>query len=130
MNSDAGLVPIIIELFSIGQINGHIIRYIAPHSADAIIDKIPFVLRGRFNFGPKKYWTLLGLGIHKGPNSKSRKHVESGDIVYNPKTDELIIVIEDVEMPNRVNLIGKVSSNLELLLDAKNGLNTKILKKH
>ncbi|KKK43473.1 hypothetical protein LCGC14_0404910 [marine sediment metagenome] len=130
MDSDVGLIPITIELFSIGQIDGHIIRYIAPHSADAIIDKMPFVLRGRFNFGPKKYWTLLGLDIHKGPNQKSSRDVERGDIVYNPKTDELIIIIENIEMPNKVNLIGKVSSNLELLLDAKNGLKTKIHKRH
>ncbi len=46
MNSDTGLVPIKIELFGIGTLEGQIIRYIAPLSADAIIDKIPFVMRG------------------------------------------------------------------------------------
>ena len=129
MNSDAGLVPIKIDLFGIGTLEGLFIRYIAPLSVDAIIDKLPFAMRGRFSFGSKKYWTLPGLGIYKGPNSKSKKDVEIGDIIYNPKTDEIIIIIEKLQMPNKVNKVGEVNSNLELLLNARNGLNTKISKK-
>ena len=129
MNSDTGLVPIKIELFGIGTLEGYIIRYIAPLSADAIVNKIPFVMRGRFSFGSKKYWTLPGMGIHKGSNSKSIKEVQKGDIIYNPKTDEIIIIIENLQMPNNVNKVGEVNSNLELLLNARNGLNTKISKK-
>ena len=122
-------VPIKIDLFGIGTIEGNIIRHIAPITADAIIDKLPFVLRGRFSFGSKKYWTLPGVEIFKGSNSKSIISVEKGDIIYNPKTDELIIVIEDNEMSNKVNKIGEVESNLDILLQARNGLNTKVSKK-
>ena len=122
-------IPIKIDLFGIGTIEGDIIRHIAPLTADAVIDKLPLVLRGRFSFGSKKYWTLPGLEIYKGPNSKSTTKVEKGEILYNPKTDELIIALEDIEMPNKVNKIGKVKANLEILLQARNGLNTKIVKK-
>ncbi|MFW9818342.1 MAG: hypothetical protein ACFFE5_01935 [Candidatus Thorarchaeota archaeon] len=122
-------IPIKIELFGIGTIEGSIIRHIAPLTADAIISKLPLVLRGRFSFGSKKYWTLPGVEIYKGPNSKSTIIVEKGEILYNPKTDELLIALENIEMPNKVNKIGKVESNLEILLDARNGLNTKIIKR-
>jgi len=122
-------IPIKIDLFGIGIIEGNIIRYIAPLTADAIIDKLPLVLRGRFSFGSKKYWTLPGVEIYKGPNSKSTDNVEKGDILYNPKTDELIIALEDIEMTNKVNKIGKVDTNLDILLEARNGLNTKFSKK-
>jgi len=122
-------VPIKIELFGIGTIEGDIIRHIAPLTADAIIDKLPFILRGRFSFGSKKYWTLPGVEIYKGTNPKSTTNGEKGDIFYNPKTDELIIIIEDIEMPNKVNKIGKVNTSLEILLKARNGLNTKLSKK-
>ncbi|MFX1573454.1 MAG: hypothetical protein ACFFB0_11945 [Promethearchaeota archaeon] len=127
--NDTGLVPIKIELFGVGILEGHIIRHIAPLSADAIIDKIPFVLRGRFSFGTKKYWTLPGLELYKGLNPKSTNLVEKGDIVYNPKTDELIILLENLQMSNKMNKVGKVTANLELLLKANNGLNTKITKR-
>ncbi len=122
-------VPIKIDLFGIGTLEGDIIRYIAPLTADAIIDKLPFILRGRFSFGSKKYWTLPGVEIYKGTNAKSTTNGEKGDILYKPKTDELIIIIEDIEMPNKVNKIGKVNTNLEILLKARNGLNTKLSKK-
>ena len=122
-------IPIKIELFGIGTIEGNIIRHIAPLTADAIISKLPLVLRGRFSFGSKKYWTLPGVEIYKGPNSKSTDIVGKGEILYNPKTDELLIALEDIEMPNKVNKIGKVESNLEILLKARNGLNTKIIRK-
>ncbi len=128
MNSDAGLVTIRINLFGIGILEAYLIRHIAPLTTDAIIDKIPFSMRGRFSFGSKKYWILPGLGIYKGTNSKSVKDVDKGDIVYNPKTDEMIIIIERLQMPNKVNKVGKVNSNLELVLNARNGLKTKISK--
>lgn len=124
--SEAAEVPIIIEILGLGKIEAVLIRHISPISVDAIDDQIPFVLRGRFGFGGKKYWTLSGAGIRKGTNQKAKKEVERGDIIYNPKADEVSIIIESHEMQNKVNLIGKVTSNLELLQQARNGLNNKI----
>ena len=117
-----------INLFGIGTINGEMIRVYAPLSADAIINKLPIILRGRFSFGSKVYWTLPGVEIYKGTNSKSKKNAEKGDIVYNPKSDELIFILENTELQTKVNQIGKVTENIEFFLQAKNGLNTKISK--
>jgi len=119
-------IPIKIVLFGIGMIKGKIIRHISPLSADAIIDKLPLVLRGRFSFGSKKYWTLPGIEIYRGRSERSNKEGKKGDIVYNPKSDELLFLLEDQTLPNKVNKIGVVESNLELILNARNGLNTKI----
>ncbi|MBY9019614.1 MAG: hypothetical protein KGD67_01055 [Candidatus Lokiarchaeota archaeon] len=117
-----------IDLFGIGTIKGDMMRYYAPLSADAIINKFPLILRGRFSFGSKIYWTLPGVEIYKGSNTKSKKDVEKGDIIYNPKTDELIFILEKTELESKVNIIGKVTENLEFFQQAKNGLNTKISK--
>jgi len=121
-------VNINIDLFGVGTLKGEILRIYAPLSADAIINKLPIILRGRFGFGSKVYWTLPGVEIYKGTNSKSHKNVEKGDIIYNPKSDELTFILENTELQNKVNQIGKVTSNLEFFLQAKNGLNTKIAK--
>jgi hypothetical protein len=124
-----GDIPIKIELFGIASLEGYIIRYIAPLTADPILDKMPFVLRGRWSFGSNKYWTLPGLGLRAGNNPKSTKDVEKGDLVFNAKTDEFIIVMENQEMPNKVNKIGRITtSNLDPVLNARNGLNTKVFK--
>jgi len=120
-------IPIKIEIFGITTLNGYIDRIYAPLSADAILNKMPLVMRGRFSFGSKKYWTLPGVGLREGTNPKSIKDVEKGELVYNPKTDELIIIIENLEMPNRVNKVGKIEINDDIL-NARNGLTTKISK--
>ncbi|MHA1149617.1 MAG: cyclophilin-like family protein [Promethearchaeota archaeon] len=124
--SEAAEVPVIIEILGLGKIEAVLIRHISPISVDAILNKLPFVVRGRFGFGGKQYWTLSGVGIRKGTNQKAKKEVEQGDIIYNPKADEISIIIEAHEMQNKVNLIGKVISNLELLQQVRNGLNNKI----
>ncbi|MHA1104792.1 MAG: cyclophilin-like fold protein [Promethearchaeota archaeon] len=126
--SDSGDVSIKIELFGIGNIKGVINRHLAPLCADAVLNRMPFTLRGRFNFNVKNYWSLPGVEIYKGLNSRSEKKGKKGDILYNPKSDELIILLEDFEMPYKVSKIGKVMGNLELFLKANNGLNTKFSK--
>ena len=123
--SDKGDIKIRIEIFSVGNVEGLITRYLGPISADAILSKMPLVLRGRFGFGSKNYWTLP-VGIRKGPDSKATRNVEKGDIVYSPKTDEMIIILESIEMPNKINKIGKITANIELFQKATNGTNTKI----
>jgi hypothetical protein len=128
MSTTGGDLPIKIALYGIGIVRGILIRPYAPLSCDAIIKKLPLVLKGRFSFGSKTYWTLPGVEIFKGSNPRSHSNVEAGDIVYNPKTDELYFMLEKTELPNKVNTIGKVQSNLDLFLKAKNGLNTKISK--
>lgn len=128
MSITTGDLSIKIALFGIGVVEGILIRHHAPLSADNIIKKLPIILRGRFSFSQKIYWTLPGVEIFKGTNPKSHTNVKTGDIVYNPKTDEIYFMLEDFELPNKVNLVGKVTENLELFLKAKNGLNTKISK--
>ena len=128
--SNSGDVSIKIDLFGIGTIKGVINRHSAPFCSDAVLKKMPFTLRGRFNFNVKNYWSLPGVEIYKGLNSKSEKKGEKGDILYNPKSDELIILLEDFEMPYKVSKIGIISDkgDLDLFLKAKNGLNTKFSK--
>ena len=128
--SDSGDVSIKIDLFGIGHIKGVINRHSAPFCADAVLNKMPFTLRGRFNFNVKNYWSLPGVEIYKGLSPKSEKKGKKGDILYNPKSDELIILLEDFEMPYKVCKIGTISNkgDLDLFLKARNGLNTKFSK--
>jgi hypothetical protein len=123
--SDSGDIAIKIELYGIGIIKAIFIRHLSPLSTDAILDKMPFNMRGRFNFGSKDYWSFPGIEIFKGLNPKSVKIAKKGDIVYNPKSDELMILLVDREMSFKVNIIGKVIENIDLFLKARNGLNTK-----
>jgi hypothetical protein len=115
-----------IQLFGIGNLKAKIKRHLAPITIDKFLQKMPIVLRGRFSFKSKKYWTLPDSGILKGLNESATKEVDKGDIVYNPKTDEILIILEDQTLPNKVNKMGEVVSDLSPVLKARNGLSTKI----
>ncbi len=122
-------IPIEINFLGVGSIEATIIRHLGPISADAILNKMPFVLRGRYGFGSSKYWMLMNVGIRKGPDSKATKTIQKGNLVYNPKSDELIIALEDIEMPNKVNRIGTLVSDVNFFQNVRNGLNCKFSKK-
>ena len=47
--SDSGIISIKIDLFGIGSVFANIIRHYAPLSADAILNKMPFVLNFAFH---------------------------------------------------------------------------------
>ena len=126
--SNSGDIAIKIDLFGIGSVRAIINRHLSPLSADAILDKMPFIMRGRFNFSSKDYWSLPGIGIYKGLNPRSTRAAKKGEILYNPKSDELIVLLEDREMPNKVNRIGQITENLNLFLQARSGLNTKFTR--
>ena len=121
-------VPINIQLYGIGILKAIMIRHIAPFTADAVLDKLPIILRGRFSFKSKRYWTIPDVKIFKGLNQSATKELIKGDIVYNPKTDEIMIILDSQVFPNKVNKIGEVLNNLDLVQKAINGLNTKIFK--
>ncbi|MFO8020607.1 MAG: hypothetical protein R6U96_18435 [Promethearchaeia archaeon] len=122
-------IPIEFKLFGVGELKGVFLRHLSPICADALLRKMPFVLRGRFHFGSKDFWILPGLGIKKGVNQKAKKDTEKGDIFYNPKSDELIIILEAKQMQNKMNKLGEITSNLDILKEARNGLSMKISKK-
>ncbi|TFG00332.1 MAG: hypothetical protein EU541_02595 [Promethearchaeota archaeon] len=115
-----------IQLYGIGALKAKIMRHLAPITIDKFLQKLPLVLRGRFSFKSKKYWTLPGVEIFKGLNESAISDLEKGDIVYNPKTDEILIILEDQNFPNKVNKMGEVVSDLSPILKARNGLSTKI----
>lgn len=122
-------IPIHLKIFEIGIIKATFYRHLSPFSVEAIMEKTPLIIRGRFNFmGPKTHWMLSQIGITVGPDSKAQKKVETGDIVYCPQTDSIYIFIDNDELSTKVNKIGKINNldELELFKKAKNGVNTKL----
>ncbi|MGV9198500.1 MAG: hypothetical protein ACOC4M_06645, partial [Promethearchaeia archaeon] len=113
-------IPIEFKLFGVGELEGIFFRHLSPICADTLLRKMPFVLRGRFKFGSKDSWILPGVGIRKGVNEKAVKSTKKGDILYNPKSDELIIMLEKKIVQNKMNKLGKITKNLDILKDARN----------
>jgi len=129
MSESSDKIPININIFDCGTIKATFYRHLSPFSVMEIIEKLPLIIRGRFNFiGLKTHWMLSQIGISVGPDSKATLTVEKGDIVYCPQTDSVYIFIENDKLQAKMNKMGKINNieELNLFYKAKNGTNTEL----
>jgi hypothetical protein len=67
----------------------------------------------------------LSLGIKMG-TEKATKIAKQGDIAYWPRGDAVSIFLADTEPYGEINVIGSITSNLNVLLNLKLGSTLKI----
>ncbi len=129
MSDNSDKITININIIDCGTIKATFYRHLSPFSVTEILEKLPLIIRGRFNFiGSKTHWMLPQIGISVGPDSKATLTVEKGDIVYCPQTDSIYIFVENDNLTTKMNKMGKINNieDLNLFSNAKNGTNTEL----
>ena len=112
--------PIKFLIEGIGTAEGEINRIRSPRTADAILKGLPIE-------GMSALWkeeVYFDIPIKMG-NEKQSATVEKGDLAYWPMGAAFCIFWGDTQPYSPVNLIGKVTKNLELFAKVKSG--TKII---
>ena len=113
-------IPIKLIIEEIGIAEGEIIRLRSPRTADAILRQLPLE-------GLSALWkdeVYFDIPIKMG-NEKSSPKVEKGDLAYWPMGAGFCIFWGETQPYSPVNIIGKVTKNLELFEKVKSG--TKII---
>lgn len=113
-------IPIKLIIEEIGIAEGEIIRLRSPRTADAILRQLPLE-------GLSALWkdeVYFDIPIKMG-NEKSSPKVEKGDLAYWPMGAAFCIFWGETQPYSPVNIIGKVTKNLELFEKVKSG--TKII---
>ena len=113
-------IPIKFTIEGIGKAEGEIIRLRSPRTADAILRELPIE-------GMSALWkdeVYFDIPIKMG-NEKSSPKVEKGDLAYWPMGAAFCIFWGETQPYSPVNIIGKVTKNLELFEKVKSG--TKII---
>ena len=113
-------IPIKVNIEEIGIAEGEIIRLRSPRTADAILRQLPLE-------GLSALWkdeVYFDIPIKMG-NEKSSPKVEKGDLAYWPMGAAFCIFWGETQPYSPVNIIGKVTKNLELFEKVKSG--TKII---
>ena len=113
-------IPISFDLEGIGKAEGEIIRIRSPRTADAIIKVLPIE-------GMSALWqeeVYFDIPVKMG-NEKQSPTVEKGDLAYWPMGAAFCIFWGETQPYSPVNIIGKVTKNLELFEKVKSG--TKII---
>ncbi len=109
-------LPIKFILESVGEAEGELIRHLSPRTADAIIKKLP--IEGRAALWKEEVYFEAPV---KMGAEKPKPVVEKGDIAFWPMGNAVCIFYGESQPYSPVNIVGKVTKNLELFAQVKSG---------
>ena len=108
--------PIRFMFDQIGEAEGELIHHLAPRTVDAIIKKLP--LEGRAAIWKEEVYFEIPIKIG---GEKAKASVEKGTISFWPMGNALCIFYGESQPYSPVNVVGKVTKNLELFKQVKSG---------
>ena len=114
-------IPIRIMIEGIGEAEGELIRHLAPRTVDAIANKLP--LEGRAALWKEEVYFEIPI---KMGEEKAKATVETGTIAYWPMGSALCIFYGSSQPYSPVNVIGKVTKNLEIFRQVKSGMKIRV----
>lgn len=117
-------IPIRLVIDGIGKTEGEIVRIRSPKTADAILRNLPIE-------GMAALWqqeVYFDIPIKMG-TEKASPTVEKGDLAYWPMGSAFCIFWGETQPYSPVNVIGKVTKNLELFEQVKSGTKITIEKR-
>jgi len=118
---DISRIPIRIMIEGIGEAEGELIRHLAPRTVDAIVNKLP--LEGRAALWKEEVYFEIPV---KMGEEKAKATVETGTIAYWPMGSALCIFYGSSQPYSPVNVIGKVTKNLEIFRQVKSGMKIRV----
>jgi len=109
-------IPIKFVIEGVGNAEGELIRIVSPRTTDAIIRALP--LEGLAALWQEEVY--FDIPVKMG-NEKSKPTVEKGTLAYWPMGAAFCIFYGETQPYSPVNIIGKVTKNLEFFAKAKRG---------
>ena len=113
-------IPIRFVVTDVGEAEGELIRIISPRTTDAIIRALP--IEGRAALWQQEVY--FDIPVKMG-SEKAKPTVEKGTLAYWPMGAAFCIFWGETQPYSPVNIVGKVTKNLELFEKVKSG--TKIV---
>ena len=113
-------VKFIVE--GVGEAEGELNRIYASRTVEALRDALPISSVVNIWKGKEVYFPV---NIKRG-FEKPTKKVDKGDLAYWSQGDSLCIFFEEIEPYSQVNIVGKITSNLEIFEKVKRGSRIKM----
>lgn len=118
---DISRIRIKFSIEGLGEAEGEFVRFLAPRSVDALVRKLPF--EGRAALWKEEVYFEIPA---KMGEEKARPTVETGTIAFWPMGSALCIFYGKSQPYSPVNILGKVTKNLELFQQVKSGTRIKV----
>jgi len=114
--SSVSRIPIKFVVATVGEAGGELVRHLAPRTVDAIVKKLP--IEGRAALWKEEVYFEIAV---KMGEEKPRSKVEKGDLAFWPMGNALCVFYGETQPYSPVNIVGKVTKNLELFERVKSG---------
>ena len=105
----------------LGEAEGELVRFLAPRTVDTIVRKLP--VEGRAALWKEEVYFEIPV---KMGEEKAKATVETGAIAFWPMGSALCIFYGQSQPYSPVNILGKVTKNLELFKEIKSGTRIKV----
>ena len=119
--NDVSRIPIKIIVEGLGEAEGELIRHLAPRTVDAIANRLP--IEGRAALWKEEVYFEIPV---KMGEEKAKATVETGTIAYWPMGSAICIFYGSSQPYSPVNIIGKVTKNLEMFRQVKSGVKIRV----
>jgi hypothetical protein len=118
---DISRVKIKFMIEGLGEAEGELVRFLAPRTVDTIVRKFP--VEGRAALWKEEVYFEIPV---KMGEEKAKATVETGTIAFWPMGSALCIFYGQSQPYSPVNILGKVTKNLELFKEIKSGTRIKV----
>ncbi|MGC9345493.1 MAG: cyclophilin-like fold protein [Candidatus Bathyarchaeales archaeon] len=107
----------------LGEAEGELIRHLAPRTVDMIVRKLP--IEGRAALWKEEVYFEIPV---KMGEEKAKGTVEKGTIAFWPMGSAICIFYGETQPYSPVNILGKMTKNLELFSKVSSGTKIKVEK--
>jgi hypothetical protein len=118
---DISRVKIKFLIEELGEAEGELVRFLAPRTVDTIVRKLP--VEGRAALWKEEVYFEIPVKIGE---EKAKPTVETGTIAFWPMGSALCVFFGESQPYSSVNILGKVTKNLELFKQVKSGATIKV----
>jgi hypothetical protein len=104
-----------------GEADGELVRFLAPRTIDMIVRKLPIEGRAALWKEEVYFETPIKMG-----EEKAKPTIETGTIAFWPMGSAICIFYGKSQPYSPVNIIGKITSNLDLFKQIKSGTKIRV----
>ena len=118
---DISRVKVRFLIEGLGEAEGELVRFLAPRTIDIIVRKLP--VEGRAALWKEEVYFEIPVKIGE---EKAKPTVETGTIAFWPMGSALCVFYGQTQPYSPVNILGKITKNLELFEQVKSGATIKV----
>lgn len=118
---DISRVKIRFWIEGLGEAEGELVRFLAPRTIDTIVRRLP--VEGRAALWKEEVYFEIPVKIGE---EKAKPTVETGTIAFWPMGSALCVFYGQSQPYSPVNILGKITKNLNLFEQVKSGATIKV----